>query len=312
MKTLFRTEEERKVVLSDLEEKEILAVDPSFQSIAKAIYFDNYDLPCPIMVEILKMDGLLNRVVLRKARHGDVQKEVAVLKVLREYGLPVPEVLSEPFENENKEQCAIYSFLSGENLQKLSSESEEGLERAKRLLVEAVQKLASAGEYISQHHVLKNLPRISLVQELQNIRQDENKWLKDSLYVSVVEFLNPKLEVVTTPLILSNGDYQPGNFMTENGRITGFLDFESPSFQDPMMGFVKYPIYDLRPLSRTDLIDYFLETMRFTRQEFSLRLILGCLKILKKEIPLNGGDTEMEEYRNRVLGILKEEMRVSL
>lgn len=307
MQILFRPEEERKVILSDIESQKILSISSNFKSIARALYFDNYDLPCPIMVEVLKEDGTFEKVVLRKTRHGDVQKEVVVLRALHDFGLPVPQILVEPFENENAEWCAVYSLLSGENLQKLSSRSEEDLEQTKVLLIEAVQKLASAGEYISKHKTLKDLPRISLIEELENVRRD-NEWTQDSLYKSAIKFLEVKLTTVTTPLILSNGDYQPGNFLAENGRITGFLDFESVSFQDPMMGFVKYPIYDLIPLSRTNVIEYFLETMGFTQEEFSLRLILGCLKILKKEIPLEGGDGEMREYRDRVLSILKKEL----
>ena len=105
--------------------------------------------------------------------------------------------------------------------------------------------------------------------------------------------------------MLSNGDYQPGNFLTQDGKITGFLDFESPSFQDPMMGFVKYPIYDLDPLGKTDVVKTFLEKKGFSEDDFNYRLALGCLKILKKEIPVSGGDKETEEYRDRVLILLK-------
>ena len=38
-----------------------------------------------------------------------------------------------------------------------------------------------------------------------------------------------------------------------DGRPT--VIWVSPSFQDPLMGFVKYPIYDLYPLARTDRQD---------------------------------------------------------
>ena len=101
---------------------------------------------------------------------------------------------------------------------------------------------------------------------------------------------------IDIPLVLSNGDYQPGNFLTQDGKITGYLDFESASFQDPMMGFVKYPIYDLLPLSRTDIVDIFLDKKGFSQKDFRMRLVLGCLKTLKKEVPVVGGNEETQEY----------------
>ena len=71
------------------------------------------------------------------------------------------------------------------------------------------------------------------------------------------------------------------------------------------MGFVKYPIYDLDPLGKTNIVQVFLQRKGFSEVDFNYRLALGCLKILKKEIPVSGGDEETQEYRNRVLDLLK-------
>ena len=71
-----------------------------------------------------------------------------------------------------------------------------------------------------------------------------------------------------------------------------------------MMGFVKYPIYDLYPLGRTDIVKTFLGKKGFSEKDFNIRLALGCLKILKKEIPITGGDEETQEYRHRILSLL--------
>src|SRR5690242_17560493 len=162
MTNQFRTEKQRKVALSSREQEEILGIDPSFKFIAKSIYFDNYDLPCPVRVEIKTTDDKFIKVVLRKTRHGDIRLEVKVLQVLHKFGLPVPQVLAEPFQNENGEWLAIYSFIPGENLQKISSKSEEGLQQAKELLIQAVQNLISASEFIAAQRSLKDLPRIPL------------------------------------------------------------------------------------------------------------------------------------------------------
>ena len=226
------------------------------------------------------------------------------MQALKEYGLPVPEVLVEPFETEDNEYAAVYSLLPGENLQKLSMRSDEDLTSAKELLVEAVIKLMDASSYIKEHEVSKILPDITLEDELKTLNSEDNPWFKEKVYQDAIQKLQKVIPIIDTPLVLSNGDYQPGNFLQVDGKITGFLDFESPSFQDPMMGFVKYPIYDLYPLGRTDIVKTFLGKKGFSEKDFNIRLALGCLKILKKEIPITGGDEETQEYRHRVLSLL--------
>lgn len=301
---LFRTEEERKVALTQKELENILSIDPSYQSISEAVYFDNYDLPCPVRVSVTTKDNKTVTLVLRKNRHGDVENEVKIFRALKEFGLPVPKVLVEPFKNEEDEYVAILSLLPGENLQKLGMRSDEGLAQAKELLVQAVITLTSATDFIRKHEVSKIIPNISLTKELEDVNVKENLWFKEEVFRNAAQKLKSIFENITTPLVLSNGDYQPGNFLAQDGKITGFLDFESLSFQDPIMGFVKYPIYDLLPLSRTDIVKIFLNKKGFSEKDFNNRLALGCLKILKKEIPVSGGDKETQEYRNRVLNLL--------
>ena len=300
----FHSEEERKVELTVAERKALLGISPDFHSIVKAEYFDNYDLPCPIRVTIQTRNGDYAAVVLRKNRHGDVEKEIQIFSALEEFGLPVPKVLVKPFLNESGESEAVYSLLPGENLQRVSMRSEESLQKAKELLVEGVIKLMDATPFIEGHEVVKLMPRFTLTKELELLNDENNLWLSEDGYRLAVIYLQYILKNVSTPLVISNGDYQPGNFLAQNGKITGYLDFESASFQDPMMGFVKYPIYDLLPLSRTDIVDVFLERRGFTKEDFRIRLVLGCLKILKKEIPVTGGDEETEKYRDRVLNLL--------
>lgn len=301
---LFRTGEERKVTLTQHEQDKILAIDPSFKAVSEAVYFDNYDFPCPVRVSVITQDNKTILVVLRKNRHGDVRKEIQILRALKEYGLPVPEVLSEPFEVEEDEYAAVYSLLPGENLQKLSMRSKQDLTLAKNLLVEAVVKLMDATDFIRKHEIAKILPDISLLDELKALDTEDNPWSREKIYQEAKQKLQKILPDIKTPLVLSNGDYQPGNFLAQDGNITGYLDFESPSFQDPIIGFVKYPIYDLDPLGKTDIVKVFLDRKGFSEEDFNHRLSLGCLKILKKEIPVLGGDKETEEYRERVLSLL--------
>jgi len=301
----FRSEEERKVVLTPTEKEAVLRADSSFSSIVSAVYFDNYDLPCPILVKVETDSGEFKEVVLRQNRHGDVEKEMQMFKALEEFGFSVPKLLAGPFKNNIGESEAVYSLLPRENLQKLSMGSDQELQTAKELLVQAVVKLMDATTFIEKHLVSKSMPRLTLMAELEQLNTEDNLWFGEKIFKSAVGYLQDVLKNVNTPLVISNGDYQPGNFLAKDGKITGYLDFESASFQDPMMGFVKYPIYDLLPLSRTNIVEVFLRQKGFSKEDFCIRLALGCLKILKKEIPVTGGDKKTQEYRTRVLNLLQ-------
>lgn len=234
-----------------------------------------------------------------------------MLRALKEYGLPVPAVLCEPFETDDLQCEAVYSFVPGENLQMLSMQSAKDLLLAKQLLVRAVIQLMAATDFLRNHEVSKILPEITLMDELEAVDTRDNPWRTEKPCRDAIQTLRNSLPIVETPLVLSNGDYQPGNFLAQDGKITGFLDFESPSFQDPLMGFVKYPIYDLYALARTDLIKTFLDASGFSEEDFDQRLALGCLKTLKREIPVSGNGSvsgtgeDAQHYRERVLGLLK-------
>ncbi|MEK7187616.1 MAG: phosphotransferase [Patescibacteria group bacterium] len=306
MSKSFRSEKKRRATLTRKERRAVLSSDSSFESVIRATYFDNYDLPCPVRVDIATKGKKIRSVVLRRSRHGSIKKEAQIFKALSEFGLPVPEVLKEPFKNEKGEWVAVYSLLPGENLQKLSMGSKKDLALAKRLVVEAVLKLSKATRFINKHKVSRLLPRHTLVSELKAVSEPDNPWISEEIFKSTKKYLDGVIPKIKTPLILSNGDYQPGNFLEQNGKLTGFLDFESPSFSDPLMGFVKYPIYDLYPLGRTNIVEVFLKKAGFSKKDFKIRLALGCLKVLKKEIPISGGNTEMKKYRNRVLRLIKE------
>lgn len=304
-KNQFHSDRELSASLTDKEKKRILSLYPSKSEIIKVAYFDNYDLPCPIKVEIKTNKGAYSSVVLRKARHGSVDKEVRTIRILKKIGLLVPDVLISPFVNEKGERVAIYSLLPGVNLQKLSMRSKSGQRMAVRLLISAVVKLMSVTGVIEKGTMREPFPRLSVISELRKVNKKNSPWSKEEIFIKAVKILNKQFVSIKEPLVFTNGDYQPGNFLAENNKITGYLDFESPSFQDPLMGFVKYPIYDLFPLSRTNVVDLFLKKKGFTKKDFQPRLALGCLKILQKEIPVKGGDSEMIKYRNRVLSLLK-------
>jgi len=112
------------------------------------------------------------------------------------------------------------------------------------------------------------------------------------------------MPAISEPLVFTNGDYQPANFLTEEGELSGVVDFELAALQDPLVGFAKYPIYDMYPLNGAGVVDDFLESCGYSWKDFAPRLALGCLITLQREIIVEGGDEHEHRYRERVITLL--------
>ena len=80
--------------LSDVQARAVLSIKPRGARITRAAYFDNYNLPCPIKVDVQLPDGGLESVVVRTTRHGSVELEALLLEALMKIDFPAPEVLA--------------------------------------------------------------------------------------------------------------------------------------------------------------------------------------------------------------------------
>jgi hypothetical protein len=160
---------------------------------------------------------------------------------------------------------------------------------------EAVQRSA-------QPHLL---PTITLLDELHLFVERGGAWLQEAPIVRAVERLRPIVAQVGDPLVFTNGDYQPANFLTDGLKVTGIVDFEYAHYGDFLLGFAKYPIYDLHPLYKAGMIPCLLENKSVPYADFAVRLAIGCLKTLQREIPLYEGDSV---YRNHVLALLEQSL----
>ena len=296
-------------VLSAFQEALILSLCPDGAKITEARYFQEEYLPCPIMVRATSADGRETPLVLRIARHGKhgVEREVKLYRSLARLGLPVPEVLSEVKSDPDHPgigQMAVLSLLPGKDLQKWSEVSPSGLELACTLLSEGIGCLQQLTEPLHQDESTADLPRRDLGSELQQIVSQGGPWLQEVEFVESAEVLGPFLFAIDIPLSFSNGDYQPGNFLSDGHRLTGFVDFESACFEDPHVGLAKYPIYDLRPLNKAGFVSQYLRDRGLSASDFAPRLALRCLSTLQREISVSG--QEDAGYRNHVLRLLRQ------
>ncbi len=196
-------------------------------------------IPCPVCVRVEIPGAAEAEVVLRIARNRDgVEREARIFPVLARLGLPVSVILAGPVTDPDAPDqgaLTVNSLLPGQTLQVWSTESAAGLELASRLVIEAVTRLHRLTEPLSREAVAPTLPRKTLLSDLQILLNDRNPWMQEPVFTEAADRLLPIVEAVKTPLVFSNGDYQPANFLSDGEQLTGFVDFEKACFEDPLI-----------------------------------------------------------------------------
>jgi hypothetical protein len=282
----------------------LLSICAPGSRIVEACYFRREYLPCPIRVGVRTPEGSTRSLVLRVARHGDVGQEARLLPILAGVGLPVPAVLAGPAPDPDvptHPDVAVYSLMPGIDLLQLSQQSAQDCRLAANLVLEGARRLASLTRTLRATAQAGFVHTVTLHDQLQAVVSRGGPWLHGRQFGAAAEALHRVLDDMPDQTVFTCGDYQPGNFLTDGACVTGFLDFELACYQDFLFGFAKYPIYDIHPLNKSGLVSFVLEKERIPRREFDIRLALGCLITLQREIPVSGGDAE---YRDHVLGLL--------
>lgn len=298
--------------LTPFEGRLILSLCPAGTRIARAAYFRHHAYPCPIRVAVTLPSGAPWEFVVRSIRQpkGHLEREVALYPLLARLGMPVPTVLAGPVRDPSdpaERPRLVLSLLPGTNLQRLSETGGRHLADARALLIEAVRWLHRMTPAVHASAAVRVVPSGGLVHHLDTIVDQRGPWRDTPVFRSACKLLRPALRRAALPLVFSNGDYQPANFLATDGKLTGFLDFEFAWFEDPLYGFAKYPIYDLAPLNAAGTVEAFLRHSGLTRRDFAPRVALGCLATLNREIPVAGpGD----RYRTHVLRLLYEALKV--
>lgn len=297
-------------ILTPFEARLVLSLCPRGTHIVRARYFRHHAYPCPVRVTVALPSGADYDFVVRKVRHrrGSVEREAALYPVLARLGMPTPQVLAGPAVNPRQPgepPAVILSILPGMNLQELSTRGGRNLVRAQDLLIGAVSWMHRVTSQVAASPAGRLVPHGGLAEHLDLVLHKQGPWQQEVVFRDAALRLRRVVEHIRTPLVFSNGDYNPANFLVENGRISGFVDFEHAWFEDPLYGFAKYPIYDLRPLNHSGVIAAFLKRHGFTDRDFAPRLALGCLAALSRELPVRGGN---RKYRAHVLRLLNEQL----
>lgn len=291
-------------ILSPFQQEMVLSVCPKGTYIAKAEYFQPEYVPGPIRVTVKTPGRHEDLLVIRMTRHGKVEKEALLLPVLTKLGLPVPEVLAAPKkdpDNPGNSAVAVYSFMPGITLQELSFRSTDDCNVASRLVLEGAVRLADVTPMLRKEPSV-SLPTIKLADRLNAVVSKGGPWLEHEQFANATCKLGSVLEKTIDDLVFTGGDYQPANFLTDGKEVTGFVDFELAGYQDFMYGFVKYPIYNAYPFNKAGFVSFLLNETKVSVETFNIRLALGCLVTLQREISVTNGD---HRYRNYVMEMLE-------
>jgi aminoglycoside phosphotransferase len=306
---LYRLEEpiDPDAPLSAFQEAFILSALPAGTRLLEARFAREEWLPCPMRVRVATPDGVEQTLFLWMDRKlGGVETEARLLPVLGRLGLPVPTLLAGPVVDPDRPnlgaQCLL-SLLPGRDLLTSSwSASPAVVDWAGGLLLEGVARLHELTEAVSRDAVARHLPRRTLQAELEAVIERGGAWMEEPVFDEAVRSLMPHVEAIDTPLVFSNGDYNPGNFLSDGKGLTGFVDFSWACFEDPHVGFAKCWIYDFFPFNKAGLVERYLDRQSLTRAEFAPRVALRCLWTLQREIAVAGGDTGYRDHVLRLLG----------
>ncbi len=290
--------------VSDFQKNFILSTFPRAEIIS-AEYVNDEWLPCPVKIHI-KDCGRKKTVYLKIGRHiGGVRAEAYVIPLLSKFGLNVPEILAGPVVDTNSPNLGdmtIISELEGENIMDFyfKDPSDSALAIVKKLVLEGVDTYHSLTPKLIGVGADKILPYVTLDQELKAIIMRGGDWFQHRLFADTLNTLKKVLKTIHDPLVFTNGDIHPGNFLCKDGKLSGFIDFSHSSFKDALYGFAKYFTYDIYPFK--DIIYDYLRKVDKSYDDFIPRLKLRTLWTLQREVSLT--DDIDTSFRNYLLDFL--------
>jgi hypothetical protein len=265
----------------------------------------------PLRVSVQTPDGKEEVCVLKAdSLIGGVEREGRLLPVLARLGLSVPSVLAGPIvhpDYPNAGALVVLSEMMGKPLPWLNATLTE-IDVTCRLLQEGVAAMHQLTEPIRHEDVAKELPEKTMLSELEGIIHRGGPWLEVEFFSEAVQRLLPIVANIQTPLVFSNGDYNPLNFLWDGKSLTGWIDFTGACFEDPHIGFAKFMIwafdsYGWGAGARGGLVERYLYAQDVSRSDFAPRLALRCLWRLQRDTSVAGEKDAFQ--REAILRVLR-------
>ena len=299
--------------LTEFQQRLVLSQFPAGSTISKADWMQ-WMRPCPVAVDVsVTGEASLRRVVLRRSRNrGGVEREALVLPELARLGLPVPRLLAGPATDlEDDETVSVLNFLPGISLQEFAKRPEASIESARMLAVQAINLLHSVKDEMWSVLVANGgLGKVLESRVWLAWRREQDTWDSQTEFGDT---LRQRMEIASrnttlrTRIVFSNGDYQPGNFLTDGEKITGLLDFEKAGFADPLMNVARYPVYGIEPLNEAGVATAFCDANGFTASDLAIRVVIFGLRTLRTKLPIDAAQDapQQSDFRARLLDVIR-------
>ena len=260
-------------------------------------------LSFPMCVHLKMPDGDIQRCVVKINQPSLVEREVQVLRLLAGVGLAVPKVLAEPVPLPLQERTmVVLSVLPGRSLPWCGITSLAESDLACRLTLEGVAQLHHLTSRVQEVDAASLLPQNTLSAEYAATIAEAEEWRNIGIFQQAVEAVGGTLAEVATPLVFSNGDYNPLNFLCDGQALCGFVDFEGACFENPHIGFVKFLVwsrdeYGWGTGKKAGIVERYLYTRNVSRRAFAPILVLRCLRHLIREVsPADSKDMAAHEH----------------
>lgn len=293
--------------LTDFQEAFILGAFPMGTRIVGASYLNELT-PCPMRVD-LATGTHRHSAVLRLSRfeHG-VEREAEILPVLRALGLEVPEIMCGPvidLANPDQSAMTLMPLMPGLPLNRFAEAGPASLNRAGDLLIIGVKRLEELTDEVRATSTGSRLPARTLYDDYVWVAERAGDWFAFPAVRHAVSLLRDYVAFDRTPLVMSNGDADPANFIADETGLTGYLDFERACFEDPLIRWAHFPVDEFRPLSASDVLERYLALTGHSAEEFAVRVAIVALRRLITRVPIDGGDPHANQKRTHILRVLE-------
>ncbi len=140
------------------------------------------------------------------------------------------------------------------------------------------------------HPIAAIVPSITLESELQTIRVRGGSWFDVPLFAKAFACVQTNIARFCDPLVFSNGDYNPLNFLVADDALVGWIDFDGACFEDPYIGFAKFILWaddasGWGAGARVGLVERYLFEHQLPQVAFFVRLVLRGLYHLQDTSP---------------------------
>ncbi|HVU11290.1 MAG TPA: phosphotransferase [Phototrophicaceae bacterium] len=227
--------EARRTAIDDQLQEAILQLYPNATRIIDIRSFRQGYLAYPARLTVQTTSGDRATCVLKVSADADkLAYEARVLRALTDLQLPVPNVIADPIsisDSSTTLNLMLISELPGQTIPWIDVTDLATADRTCRLVNTAVDRLHALTPAIAAHPIAPLLPVKTLEAEVEAIQARGGLWFDVPLFTEALKLVQTALPHYDNPLVFSNGDYNPLNFLVADDRLVGWLILSMPALK---------------------------------------------------------------------------------